>query len=164
MHKSCCRRNNFTGRAASPCGDPLWRADPPLTWSHPEGPFSDRGVALPPQELWAPRQAVDGWRALEEDMTRSLCSRPPGRCGERPGSWLPDHSPSANRKQSLSQRASSLMEKTFLDLRQLQGEGETQPLPSGSSSLKQTAHPHPCGNSEASIPSAVCITADSPTG
>nr|CAI9700966.1 unnamed protein product [Rangifer tarandus platyrhynchus] len=37
---------------------------------------------------------------------------PPGRCGERPGAWLPDHSPSANKKQSLSQGASSLTAKT----------------------------------------------------
>lgn len=100
------------GRAASPCRDPLRGADPPLAWSHPEGPFSDRGVALLPWKLWAHQQAVGGWRALQEDMTRSLCSRPPGRCGERPGAWLPDHSPSANRKQSLSQGASSLTAKT----------------------------------------------------
>lgn len=46
-------------------------------------------------------------------MTCSLYSWPLGRGGEQAGAWLLDHSPSTGRKQTLSEGASSLMEKTL---------------------------------------------------
>lgn len=117
------------GEGGASLVETLWRADPPLAWSHPEGPFSDRGGSCHLGSCGPP--ASGGWlesvggghdplpllqASREVGAARLLAARPQPQCQQE--------------AEPLS-ASSSLMEKTFPDLRQPRVKGRHSPCPQG---------------------------------